>query len=157
MIIWQWQDKSPVVVTFPNGAEVRLTVVSASGYELGVYQALMREARDYIKLVYHVEAVKFLENASPDALAEWGRYHQRAILFGVLSTVETRENADAAWTVDHLPDEWKAITTFDRAIPGALYDEWLQTALDLNPGQFLELPGDSEKKFVRVSSSRLLN
>ena len=157
MNIWQWQDKAFVTATFPNGAEVRLTVVSASGYELGVYQALMREARDYIKQTYHVEAVKFLENASPDALAEWGRYHQRAILFGTLSTVETKENADSEWIIDQLPDEWKAITTFDRAIPGALYDEWLQTALDLNPGQFLELPGDSEKKFVRVSSNRLLN
>lgn len=157
MNIWQWQDKSHVVVTFPNGAEVRLTVVSASGYELGVYQTLMREARDYIKLVYHVEAVKFLENASPEALAEWGRYHQRAIMFGVLAEVETKESADAEWFVDHLPDEWRNITTFDRAIPGTLYDEWLQTALDLNPGQFLELPGDSEKKFVRVSSNRLLN
>ena len=52
MNIWQWQDKSLVVVTFPNGAEVRLTVVSASGYELGVYQALMREARDHIPQVF---------------------------------------------------------------------------------------------------------
>lgn len=157
MNIWQWQDKSLVVVTFPNGAEVRLTVVSASGYELGVYQGLMREARDHIKQTYGVDAVEFLKDATPERLAEWGRYHQRAILFGVLSKVETKENADGEWVIDQLPDEWKTITTFDRAIPGTLYDEWLQTALDLNPGQFLELPGDSEKKFVRVSSSRLLN
>ena len=118
---------------------------------------IMREARDHIKQTYNVDAVEFLKDATPDRLAEWGRYHQRAILFGVLSKVETKENADGEWVIDQLPDEWKTITTFDRAIPGTLYDEWLQTALDLNPGQFLELPGDSEKKFVRVSSNRLLN
>lgn len=157
MNIWQWQEKARVVVTFPNGAEARLTVVSASGYELGVYQTLMREARDHIKQTYGVEAVKFLENATPDRLAEWGRYHQRAIMLSTLAKVETKETADAEWTIDHLPDAWTAINTFDRAIPGTLFDEWLQAALDLNPGQFLELPGDSEKKFVRVSSSRLLN
>lgn len=157
MNIWQWQDKAFVTATFPNGAELRLTVVSASGYELGVYQTLMREARDHIKQTFGMDAVEFLKDADPERLAGWGRCHQRAIMFGVLSKVETKESADAEWIVDSLPDEWRAITTFDRAIPGTLYDEWLQTALDLNPGQFLELPGDSEKKFVRVSSSRLLN
>lgn len=157
MNIWQWQDKTHVIADFPNGARIRLTVGACSGYENGVYSALMQEARTYIKDTHGVEAAKFIENATPEQLQEWSQYHQRAIMLSTLLSVETRENEADEWKHDELPDEWRSIAVFARAIPSALYDEWLTTAIDLNPGQFIQLASDEGKKNVKVNARRLTN
>lgn len=157
MNIWDWQEKATITTSFPNGAQLRLTICAASGYELGVYQALMREARAHVRDTYGVEASQFVNDEIAEHLAEWGQFHQRAIMLSALLTVETKENDESEWTKDELPEDWRSIATFARAIPGTLYDEWLSLALDLNPGQFITLPGDDQKKAVSVNVARLLN
>lgn len=157
MNIWQWQEKTTVLADFPNGAQIRLTIGACSGYENGIFSNLMNETRAYIKDTYGVDAVSFLETATAEQLAEWSRYHQRAIMLSTLLTTETRESEEGEWTRDELPIEWRAINTFARAIPAPLYDAWLTAAIDLNPGQFIQLDSDEGKKSVKVTKVELPN
>lgn len=175
MNIWQWQDKTQVIADFPNGAQLRLTIGACSGYENGLYSAYMQEARNYIKDIHDTSAPnvdmtpeesrkalntfvsKWLADATPEQLAEWSRYHQRAIILACLLKAESRESEADEWRSDELPLEWRSIVTFDRAIPALLYDRWLTAAIELNPGQFIALDGDDLKKNVRVTETKLLN
>ena len=175
MNIWQWQDKTHVIASLPSGAQIRLTIGACSGYENGIYSALMQESRVHIKETYDDSppkenatsdelhkaltafVSKWIADATPEQLQEWSRYHQRAIMLSTLLSVDTRENKDDEWKRDELPDEWRSIATFSRTIPAMLYDEWLTAAVDLNPGQFIDLPSDKGKKNVKVTSSKLLN
>jgi len=154
---WNWQQKAQIEAEFPTGAQVRLTICSVSSYEIGVYNALLREARDLIKERNGAEAKDYLAGNDPDRLNEWGNYHNRAVMLATLQKVECRESADADWEVTELPQEWRDINTFSRAIPVDLSNQWVVEAIRLNPGQFLTLPGDDEKKGVRVSSKVLLS
>ena len=152
---WNWQQKALVEAEFPTGAAVRLTLGSISTYEKGVYSALLQEARDLIKARYGAEAKDYLADNDPERLSEWGNYHNRAVMLATLLKVETKEDADAEWQATELPPEWRSIETFAKSIPIDLANQWVVEAINLNPGQFLALPGDDEKKSVKVSSSKL--
>ena len=157
MNIWDWQERTAVEATLPNGAQIRLTVGACSGYEDAVYEALLREARTYVKDTYGVEATAFVADGNPEHLAEWGLLHQRAVMLGSLLKTETRASEADEWQKDELPLTWRGIATFARAIPAPLYDQWLAAAVALNPGQFYKLTGDDQKKGVQVNVTRLLN
>ena len=154
---WNWQQRAQIEAEFPTGAQVRLTLGAVSSYEIGVYNALLREARELIKERHGAEAKDYLANDDPIRLNEWGNYHNRAVMFACLLKVEGRDSAEAEWEVVDLPEEWRNIETFAKSIPVDLANQWLVEAIRLNPGQFLALPGDDEKKSVKVSSSRLPN
>lgn len=154
---WNWQQRAQIEAEFPTGAQVRLTLGAVSSYEVGVYNALLREARDLIRERHGAEAKDYLADDDPIRLNEWGNYHNRAVMLATLLKVEGRDSAEAEWEVTELPADWRAIETFAKSIPIDLANQWLVEAINLNPGQFLALPGDDEKKSVKVSSSRLPN
>lgn len=154
---WNWQQRAQIEAEFPTGAQVRLTLGAVSSYEIGVYNALLREARDLIRERHGAEAKDYLANDDPIRLNEWGNYHNRAVMLATLLKVEARETANAEWVATELPPDWRNIETFAKSIPIDLANQWLVEAINLNPGQFLALPGDDEKKSVKVSSNRLPN
>lgn len=154
---WNWQQKALVEAEFPTGAQLRLTLGAVSSYDVGTYNALLHEAREFIKEQHGITAQEYLQKDDPARRLEWGDYHGRAVMLACLLSVEAREDADKEWETTELPAEWRDIRTFRKAIPPDLLNRWFVAAIDLNPGQFLDLPGDDEKKGVRVSSSRLLN
>jgi hypothetical protein len=130
-----------------------LTIGSISTYEKGVYNAFLQEARDLIKERYGAEAKDYLADNDPERLSEWGNYHNRAVMLATLLKVETKEDADAEWQATELPPEWRGIETFAKSIPIDLANQWVVEAINLNPGQFLALPGDDEKKASRSAAA----
>lgn len=152
---WNWQQKALVEAEFPTGAQVRLTLGAVSTYEKGVYEALLQEGRELIKDRYGEDAKNYLVGNDPERLKEWSSYHDRAVMLSTLLKVETRDSADGEWEVTELPSEWRDIKTCIKSIPVDLENQWVVEAIRLNPGQFLTLPGDDEKKSVKVSSSKL--
>lgn len=157
MNIWQWQEKTHVIADFPNGAQIRLTIGACSGYESGVYGAFMQEARNYVKEIYGVDSSDFLDNATPEQLVEWSCYYQRSIMLSCLLAVESRQDESSEWKPDELPDEWRSIHTFAKAVPFRLFNDWLRTCYELNPGVFNSTDDDGKKKYVRSNVVRLMN
>ena len=100
---WNWQQKALVEAEFPTGAQVRLTLGAVSSYEIGVYNALLREARELIKERHGAEAKDYLADDDPIRLNEWGNYHNRAVMLATLLKVEGRDSAEAEWEVTELP------------------------------------------------------
>lgn len=156
---WNWKASEQLEVTFPNGDIVRMTLVAAGGYEIGNYQTLMREGNAYVLEKYKATVDQFLTHEDPAELAKHleiiTRIHSRSFMLATLSMVETKPSGEKEWTVSELPEAWTKVETFGQDIPPALYTEWRDCSIRLNPGQFMVAGGDSEKKGESVSVRRL--
>lgn len=152
---FSWKQEEKVVVNFPSGTQMLLTLGIMDSFGDGRKSAAERERIQYLKEKYGDDFATRLNDT--DISTETFALLFRSVFFGSLKKVELRESENDEWFTGDLPDEWKAISCWCTDIHPEITKMLTDVALELNPNVLSVSESVTEKNAGRLSVKRLLH